>query len=513
MKAFAKHDKPALNSGPPRGKRHGAVLVTTLVCMTFIMVMGAAVLSQTLSGLMISRRVQRDVLSFNLAESGIDRALRWIKNQSSPPSNTSAFDPLGGAQSMDGGTYSVLVTPDPANSGAVLKKYKIVATGTYSDQFEKVELYVHQSSFGKYAYFTDQETSSITGGRIWFYSGDRIKGPAHSNNRNGSDFQINWGGSAAPIFEGLVTSVSTDINFAPADPTTESQFSQVFRAGSRGYELGVSEIPMPSSTDQQKVAAWGPNGSYPASTGVYVPAGGGIYIRGNSTMQLLVDAQGNQQFKVVQGATTTTLTIDVPNNRIGKQIGAGATTYTTGIGNGMVYSTGTISNLNGTIADNRVSNGVITNRSTFTIATDAAQDITISDNVKYKTAYDATKDPDAPANLLPGTLGLVSGDVKVQTGAPNNLEIDAVVMAGGANVTGSFSVEDYNTKQPTGKLKVVGGIIQQQRGPVGTLGSGGFLNTGYAKNYNYDARMADNPPPYFPTTGGYDRLSWRRLIG
>jgi acyl-CoA synthetase (AMP-forming)/AMP-acid ligase II len=38
----------------------------------------------------------------------------------------------------------------------------------------------------------------------------------------------------------------------------------------------------------------------------------------------------------------------------------------------------------------------------------------------------------------------------------------------------------------------------------------GSLATGYAKDYYYDARLADNPPPFFPTTGGYDRISWIR---
>ncbi len=92
------------------------------------------------------------------------------------------------------------------------------------------------------------------------------------------------------------------------------------------------------------------------------------------------------------------------------------------------------------------------------------------------------------------------------------MEIDAVILAGSQTTTdGSFGVANYNTKTPTGTLKVLGGMIQKARGAVGTQ-SGGVLATGYAKDYHYDARMADNPPPFFPTTGGYDRISWRRLV-
>jgi hypothetical protein len=41
--------------------------------------------------------------------------------------------------------------------------------------------------------------------------------------------------------------------------------------------------------------------------------------------------------------------------------------------------------------------------------------------------------------------------------------------------------------------------------------SGGVINHGYAKNYSYDPRLAITPPPFYPTTGQYDRLSWRVL--
>lgn len=49
-----------------------------------------------------------------------------------------------------------------------------------------------------------------------------------------------------------------------------------------------------------------------------------------------------------------------------------------------------------------------------------------------------------------------------------------------------------------GCLRLTGGVIQRQRGPVG-LGSG----RGYLKQYSYDACAASNPPPYFPTTGHF----------
>jgi hypothetical protein len=49
-----------------------------------------------------------------------------------------------------------------------------------------------------------------------------------------------------------------------------------------------------------------------------------------------------------------------------------------------------------------------------------------------------------------------------------------------------------------GCLFLTGGVIQQDRGPVG-LSSG----TGYLKRYSYDQCAFTDPPPYFPTTGRF----------
>lgn len=82
-----------------------------------------------------------------------------------------------------------------------------------------------------------------------------------------------------------------------------------------------------------------------------------------------------------------------------------------------------------------------------------------------------------------------------------------------------FEVEDYDddpaneeycggVESGRGCLRLSGGIIQEERGPVGTESSGwgGSLSrTGYLKRYDYDACAAELPPPYFPTTGRFKK--------
>lgn len=491
----------------------GTVLVTALVTLMFVALMGSVVLAMTVNGLRLTQRVKDSTLAFNYAESGVSEGVRWIKKQGSPPSNKAAFEPFTESE-LGEGTYSVSIVPDPGNAGATLKKYKLLARGKNGSVTETVEVVVRQASFGKYAYFTDRETSDVSGGRIWFFSGDRIRGPAHSNNRSNSDFQINWGGEG-PIFQDIVTSASTSLTYSPKGPSSEEEFNKVFLNGSKGYRLNVDPIELPSSSDMQKSVAWASTEPYPMVKGVYVNSGGGIFVQGDCTMKMSVDVSGRQQFHIMQGSTETVVTVDPLNNRTAVQVGTGAVNYVSPVCNGVVYCQGSVTGLSGTIADNIVSGSPpnVQHRSAFTIATDvnAGGSIYLSGPLLHRTPYDPAKGPGDPANAYSGTVGLFGRNVKVAKGAPTGMEIDAIILAGSESaLDGSFGVEDYSSKKPTGTLRVMGGIIQKARGAVGTI-SGGSIKTGYAKDYWYDARLADDPPPYFPTTGGYDVLSWRRL--
>lgn len=489
-------------------------MLAALATLLLIVALGSAVLSAMLSGMHLTRHVEYSTLAFNIAESGAERGTRWLKDQPYPPSGLSPITLFGGAQTLGDGTYNVTVVPAPDNTGAILKAYKIISVGTLGGKSQTVEMVVRQQSFGRYAYFTDREKSSISGGRIWFFSGDRIRGPAHSNNRDNSDFQINWTGSTAPIFEDMVTAAGPKIDFAPSNPNTEADFLKIFRDGSRGYRVGVDEIPLPTSSDIQKEAAWGP-GAYPGSNGVYVPLNGGIYVRGDSSVVMSVDGSGNQVFSITQGSNTTKVTVDLISNVRRVQVNAGAIATIANAGTGVLYSTGHITSLSGTVGNNKLSGETITARNAYTIATDVnnGKNITVTNNISYASQPNPALSTTDIVNKTPGTLGIIARNVTIAGTAPQNLNIDAIMLAGSQVTTdGSFGVANFSTKTPVGTLRVMGGIIQKARGAVGTFNSGtGTIMTGYAKDYWYDTRLADDPPPYFPTTGLYDVLSWKKL--
>ena len=116
---------------------------------------------------------------------------------------------------------------------------------------------------------------------------------------------------------------------------------------------------------------------------------------------------------------------------------------------------------------------------------------------------DILVDGDLLANANNPVLGLianrfvrvkhdVSGACGDNVNARNNYRIEAAMLA----LKDSFVVDNYQCGAPLGTLTVFGAIAQKFRGPVGTF-SGTNLNSGYAKDYNYNDALRYRSPPYF----------------
>lgn len=140
--------------------------------------------------------------------------------------------------------------------------------------------------------------------------------------------------------------------------------------------------------------------------------------------------------------------------------------------------------------------------------------VVVVDDLRYAT--------DPAAGQCNDILGIISGDDIVvadnginspqSTGGTwrhfddsKDLYVHGVLMA----LQFSFKVENYNagatdandcgtTDWGRGCLYLLGGVIQERRGPVGTTAGTGFL-----KRYSYDRCAVQIPPPYFPTTGRF----------
>ncbi len=144
----------------------------------------------------------------------------------------------------------------------------------------------------------------------------------------------------------------------------------------------------------------------------------------------------------------------------------------------------------------------------MTVATN--QSISITDSVIYKCDPTQGKaDPDCINSdgvvaYDDDVLGMVAKqDVTVSKKAPNDVTIHATMMA----IQGSFGVENYNVNKK-GTLTILGGILQDTRGAVGTF-SGSTTVSGYQKSYHYDTRLLNMSPPYYPTIGKYQTVLWQ----
>ncbi len=73
-----------------------------------------------------------------------------------------------------------------------------------------------------------------------------------------------------------------------------------------------------------------------------------------------------------------------------------------------------------------------------------------------------------------------------------DVRIDAALLA----LNHSITVDNYNCGDRLGDLRISGAMAQVYRGAVGTSG---FRDTGYVKDYDYDDRLRYRSPPYFLT--------------
>jgi hypothetical protein len=225
----------------------------------------------------------------------------------------------------------------------------------------------------------------------------------------------------------------------------------------QGYETGIAEIPFPTDLAPLFTAAG---------------AGGRAYI-GDIDVQLSGGTSSNNDgYAIVRQSGVVIDSVSLNGGGF----------------NGALVATGRVS-----------VNGVVDGK--LTIGTGAQ--IYVTDNIQYENRAVATSDD---------VLGLVSNQsVVIADNTPNrtNCEVDACIFARG----GTFTAEDYNTGSPRGQLKILGSIVQNERGAVGTFQNGqSTLKTGYSKYYRYDERLA-NPgfrPPYYPGfyTKAYTIASW-----
>lgn len=518
-----------------RGRRRGYIFVLTLVVFTTLIVLGLVSISMAINARALSARKERGVRAMELAEGAAWSTKGYLETLGTPPdTSVTNATPLsyptnGGWTTLtNGGKFQAKIKGIPNTQP---QHYWIIATGKTSDgETRKVVMQVQVSNFAKYAYF---ENTALPGG--WMITGMRYDGPVHSNDT----LSIFWDQSTGhPIFGDTVESAKSSVAWWDSShtPKTDADWRNVFDAGQTALKLGAKSITIPSSTLRQKHNAWKgsvgfadsstatPNPPYPSSTGVYLGSSGdtsvsaGIYVVGDSSMLFSIDNVGRQVITFTQGSTTTAITADPVNNQTLVSVnGHTPPTSLSGYPNGLIYSTGNITSVKGTLADNVVTNGAITARNAWTVATDISnsKDITITGDLVYKTQPDLSGPTNTANSMKAATLGLYGRNINIGNIADHpNYQVNGVVMAANGN-TGTWQAANINyhdSKGNAGNVYLTGGVINYAAGCFGYFNpSNGQMSSGYAEHYAYDRRMATAPPPFFPITGLYDVDCWQEM--
>jgi Tfp pilus assembly protein PilX len=360
-----------------------------------------------------------------------------------------------------------------------------------------------RGTFADYLMFTHIHTLS-SGGAIWFTSDGHFDGRVHTNGI--ARYAYN------PTFEDLVTSVDNEAWFYNAGSNLKRNWDSNPPRDIPNYyggtQRGAAVIPLPTNSFSQQNAALGLGGTSAPSNatintvlgtgagsgtppnGIYIPNSGGtvtggLYIQGDlSQCTMSIDSLGRQIYTMTQGGTTKSVAVDRNLNQTLLTVG-GVTTIYAGVPNPLLYCNGQLSGLGGPARVGGVPNPGIANGEQLLIT--ATGDIVLTNDI---TLYDYDH-----GNSV---LGIYSsgGNVRVGTSAPNDMYLDAYVMATGA--AGEFTVDNWNSGSPRGTFHLRGGMVSTYYGAFYRFNSDGSLRSGYARSFNYDRRGL--VPPYYPTT-------------
>lgn len=429
------------------------ILALTLVIMAVLLVLGAGYTTYFIQEKKSSDRNLAALRAFYIAEAGLDKSLSNLRSG------------LSGNLSEDFGNGNYTVTVSNISSTV----YKIHSVAQAEDNQDRVlatrtlDMYVKNESFNTYSYLTDDEYYTRTycigwwcwtvQEPVWFVSGDRLEGPTFTN----SEYHI----SGDPEFYGQVQSVADEIIYMNGGPPNDNPYFDP--SYSPNPDLGVNPINLPTYNDD-------PDLQDLESEGEQFSGDTTIEFQEDGTMNVTNSARGwsnqNTTIPASKGIIVT-----------------GGNLYVSGRVNGEV----TI----GAAEDGSGNGG----------------NVVVEDNLRYNDRYDGASLREGP--YLPEDsddyLGVVAEkNIVIDKDAPNNLEINGSMMALGD----SFIVERwYDSGYNKDTLMVLGGIIQNERGPVGTF-SGDTKTSGYNKNYIYDERLSSRRLPFFPRTTIYVVKSW-----
>ncbi len=436
-------------------------------------------------------------------------------------------------------SFQVRVTPHPDNSTTRSSQlaWQIESTGFFGTPPRQAQrtivAFVQQEPFSKYAYFTNQDIG-VNDSVIRFVDKDAITGPVRTNGfftYAGHPKFSDSVRSANQVYNSTTRTYSNEsalttpgtgprynyLSFTTTDPkqfyhpesgsgaSAWSTNGPVALNNSANFSFagGQSVIPLPVDNNKIKTLA---QANAPDTTNLNLPTPGGAlppnHYKNPSNASADYDMEFDENTGKVTGFTkngTAIAASDAPPvfklqfrstpNPAGAVLTRWDNATSTFKNWDPVSKTFTAStNVVDTTSDTLFVDGLCVMEGTVKgrVTVGGQYDVHISNNLVYA---DKTQD----------VLGIVANeDIVVES--RNDTKVDRTIQATMMALNGSFYVDKYNTGSDRGVLHILGGIIQNRRGAVGT-GSATQVSTGYLKDYVYDDKLITVPPLNFPNTG------------
>ncbi|MGE0493042.1 MAG: hypothetical protein AB7S38_27770 [Vulcanimicrobiota bacterium] len=450
------------------------------------------------------------------ADAGVRDSMAWIAHtlaNAGEPCNTVTPSPVR-TGSLGNWDWSCQIEADPQtppNGIDTIRLYRLTSRASRDggDRWQIVAWVQAGQSFAEFGEFTD-----LSSGGLWdvvIGQGWKSEGPVHHNGvlrMYISQSYFTGPAPATPAIDGRITSSGVDasspdgIHYYSSSNAPYSYgdgYDRLVTGGLSEVQAGVAPIPMPTSAIAQASAAWGGNPPPAPPAGVTVNPAGGVFIDGDvDAMTMNVNGSGNFVLTIVQAGQTTTVEEDsVSSTRIVTPP-SGAPVTVPGMGTGVIFSNGNIASFSGT------------NKNAHTVAVDhaALKNIVITGDILRADTPDGSK-PTSTSDRL----GIVANRVEITGNTaliPRNstdpLSLYATIMA-----RDRLSVQNATTSAP-GRMAIYGGISSGHTPDYNlfnpadgtTLAGMGGLNGYGTPNIIYDATLANEPPPRFPTTAGSD---------